>query len=53
MIGFYFLISRIFGFMNQILYVGSNDSLPEPLSKSEEEFCLVMAKMEICRAEIV
>ena len=44
MIGFYFLISRIFGFMNQILYVGSNDSLPEPLSKSEEEFCLVMAE---------
>ena len=44
MIGFYFLISRICGFMNQILYVGSNDSLPEPLSKSEEEFCLVMAE---------
>ena len=44
MIGFYFLVSRIFGFWNQVLYVGSNDSLPEPLSKSEEEFCLVMAE---------
>lgn len=44
MIGIYFLISYLFGFFNQILYVGNNDSLPEPLSKSEEEFCLIMAE---------
>ena len=44
MIIIYFLISYLFGYMNQVLYIGSNDSLPEPLSKSEEEFCLVMAE---------
>jgi RNA polymerase sigma factor, sigma-70 family len=38
------LLSEIFQRANVLFYVGATDVLPEPLSKAEEEYYLVMAK---------
>ncbi len=38
------LFSEIFQRANVLFYVGATDVLPEPLSKAEEEYYLVMAK---------
>ena len=38
------LLSEIFQRANILFYVGATDVLPEPLSKAEEEYYLVMAK---------
>ena len=38
------LLSEIFQRANVLFYVGTTDVLPEPLSKAEEEYYLVMAK---------
>lgn len=38
------LLSEIFQRTNVLFYVGATDVLPEPLSKAEEEYYLVMAK---------
>ena len=43
MITFLFLIICFIKVNNVLFYVGATDKLPEPLSKDEEEFYLVMA----------
>jgi len=43
MIGILLLIIYFIEVSNVLLYVGATDKLPEPLSKEEEEFYLVMA----------
>lgn len=43
MISLLLLLGSIFEFRNVLYFVGASDKLPEPLSKSEEEFYLVMA----------
>lgn len=43
MISLLLLIGSIFEWHNTLYFVGATDKLPEPLSKSEEEFYLVMA----------
>ncbi len=40
MIGILFLVGFFIGNVGSLFYVGSNDVLPEPLSKEEEEFYL-------------
>lgn len=44
MISIWFLISSVFKIFNKIFYIGAGESLPPPLSKEEEEFCLVMSE---------
>ena len=43
MIGILFLFIYFFRVSNVLFYVGATDKLPEPLSKDEEEFYLIMA----------
>lgn len=43
MISLLLLLGSIFEFRNVLYFVGASDKLPEPLSKSEEEYYLVMA----------
>lgn len=43
MISLILLVGEIFNVCNVLFYVGASDKLPEPLSKSEEEYYLVMA----------
>ena len=43
MISILFLFGLIFNRCNVLFYVGATDKLPEPLTKEEEEFYLVMA----------
>ena len=53
MIGFYFLISRICGFMNQILMLGVMILYRNLFRKAKRNSVWLWPKMEICRAEIV
>ena len=43
MISLLFLVMEVLNRYNVLFYVGATDKLPEPLSKEEEEFYLVMA----------
>ena len=43
MISLLFLVMEVLDRYNVLFYVGATDKLPEPLSKEEEEFYLVMA----------
>ena len=43
MISLFLLVCKWFEVCNVLFYVGASDKLPEPLSKEEEEFYLIMA----------
>ena len=44
MVSLLLLICKILGVTSSMFYVGASDILPEPLSKEEEEYYLVMAE---------